>query len=192
MQKAVFVDRDGTLNVHRGYISSPDQIELLRGVAHGVKALNEAQYRVVVVTNQPVVARGDVSLAQLEQIHGSLDSLLRAEGAFLDAIYFCPHHPDGGVEGEIAALKIKCTCRKPNTGLIERAAREMNIDPARLWMIGDSWRDVLMAKRAGLRSILVETGEFGTTMESGAAPDFVCAEFGDAVDTIFDQSRSRT
>lgn len=183
-QKAVFLDRDGTLNVHRGSITDAAQLDLLPGVANGIRRLNESEFRVVVVTNQPVIARGDASFAQLRHIHNKLETLLAEEGAFVDAIYFCPHHPDKGFEGEIAALKIDCDCRKPKTGLVDHAAKVMNIDLGRSWMIGDTTWDILMAERAGLRSIRVMTGDERTNGRYNAKPHFVCNNFSDAVDRI--------
>jgi histidinol-phosphate phosphatase family protein len=183
-QKAVFVDRDGTLNVHRGFIRDPDQLELLPGVAEGIRRLREQEFRVVVVTNQPVVARGEASFAQLRQIHNKLETLLGRAGTFVDAIYVCPHHPDRGYPGEIAALKIDCDCRKPNTGLVMRAAKVMNIDLSHSWIIGDTQRDVLTGERAGLRSILVKTGETVKGIACGSRPDFVADNFAAAVNVI--------
>lgn len=183
-QKVVFLDRDGTLNVHRGIIKDPGQLDLLPGVANGIRRLNENEFRVVVVTNQPVVARGEASFAQLQHIHSKLETLLGENGAFLDGIYFCPHHPDKGFQGEIAALKIDCDCRKPKTGLIERATKAINVDLRRSWMIGDTTRDILMAERAGLHSVQVTTGEEGSDSRHVATPDYICSSFGDAVDKI--------
>ena len=187
-QKAVFVDRDGTLNVWRGFITDPGQIELLPGVAEGIRLLNEREFRVIVTTNQPVIARGEASPDRLRQIHNKLETLLGQEGAFLDAIYFCPHHPDKGFAGEVAALKIDCDCRKPGTGLVTRAAEALHIDLSRSWMIGDTARDVLMANRAGLRSVQVKTGEPEYPARGhDARPDFVCDDFAQAVAIILDQ-----
>jgi D,D-heptose 1,7-bisphosphate phosphatase len=183
-QKAVFVDRDGTLNVHRGLLKDAVQLDLLPGVGSGIRRLHEHEFRVVVVTNQPIIARGDATLAQLRHIHNKLETLLAAEGAFLDAIYFCPHHPDRGFDGEITELKVDCNCRKPKTGMVEEAAKAMNIDLSRSWMVGDTMWDVLMAARASLRSILVTTGEFGASGNDETKPEFVCDTFASAVDTI--------
>lgn len=183
--KAVFVDRDGTLNVYRGFIARPDQIELLPGVSDGIKRLHDLGYLIVAITNQPVVARGDTTFEGLKAIHDRLEELLRAEGASLDAIYFCPHHPDQGQPGEVAELKIDCDCRKPKTGLVMRAAEEMDIDLTRSWMIGDTSRDILMANRAGLRSIQVRTGEgAGQDRKYDAQPDYICEDFAQAAGVI--------
>jgi len=127
-QQAVFIDRDGTLNQLAGHIATPDAIELIPGAATAVRRLNDAGLRTVLVTNQPVIARGDCDLATLERIHGRLETLLSGTGGYLDRIFFCPHHPDSGFAGEVPELKIVCDCRKPEPGMIERAIREMNID----------------------------------------------------------------
>lgn len=183
-QAAVFVDRDGTLNELRGYVRKPGELSLLPGVAEAVRQLNEAEYRVVMVTNQPVIARGDCTEEDLRRIHDRLEGALGAAGGYLDATFYCPHHPDGGFPGEVAALKVACDCRKPATGLFHRAIETMNIDTRRSWMVGDSTADMLAAERAGLRSVLVETGEGGADGKYPAAPDFVARDFAAAVDLI--------
>jgi histidinol-phosphate phosphatase family protein len=184
-QKAVFVDRDGTLNFHRGSLVDPDEFELLPGVADGIRRLNEHEYRVIVVTNQPVIARGEASFDQVRLIHNKLETLLGENGAYVDAIYFCPHHPDKGFDGEVAALKCHCECRKPNTGMVDQASKSMNIDRSRSWLIGDTVRwDIRMAERAGLRSILVTTGDAMSDQGYEGKPNFIRRTFGEAVDTI--------
>ncbi|MBR5423998.1 MAG: HAD-IIIA family hydrolase [Clostridia bacterium] len=155
MQKAVFLDRDGTLNVKKGFITDPVQLELLPGAAAAVKKINEAGYLAVLATNQPVIARGECTLETLGEIHNKLETLLGDEGAYLDAIYYCPHHPDKGYPGEIPELKIECGCRKPAPGLLLRAAEEMNIDLAKSYMAGDSWRDIHTAANAGCTPVFI-------------------------------------
>ena len=185
-QQAVFTDRDGTLNSKRDYVRTPDELELLDGVAPAIRRLNQAEYRVVVVTNQPVVARGECSIAGLRHIHAKLETELGRGGAFVDRILFCPHHPDRGFVGEVPDLKIKCTCRKPGTALVEAAARGLNIDLARSWFIGDSAADIVTAQRASLRSVLV--GPDGPLREAALAayPDFDVPDFAGAVHLILD------
>jgi len=188
-QKAVFVDRDGTLNIHRGSLADLDQFELFPGVAEGIRRLNEHEFRVVVVTNQPVIARGEATFEQVRLIHNKLETLLGEKGAYLDAIYFCPHHPDKGFAGEVAALKFHCECRKPNTGMVDQASKAMNIDRRRSWLIGDTVRwDIRMAERAGLRSILVTTGDAASDVGYEGKPDFIRPTFSDAVDTLIGQA----
>ncbi|RIX75354.1 HAD-IIIA family hydrolase [Acidovorax cavernicola] len=180
LQKAVFLDRDGTLNALRDYVRRPEDLELLPHAAEAVRAFNNAEYRVVVVTNQPVLARGEASFDDLQRIHNRLESRLGDAGAYVDAIYFCPHHPDAGFEGEVSALKIGCDCRKPQPGMMRQAMTAMNIQAADSWMVGDSTADMLAARRAGLRSVLLETGEAGRDGKFTAAPDFRFAHIGDA------------
>ena len=148
-QKAIFLDRDGTINQYRGFIRNPDEIELLPGASGAIRRINQSEYLAIVITNQPVIARGEVSPSGLEAIHNKLETLLGLDRAYLDAIYYCPHHPDKGFEGEIPELKIDCPCRKPKPGMLIQAARDFNIDLASSWMVGDSENDILAGKAAG-------------------------------------------
>lgn len=154
-QKAIFLDRDGTINKYVGFLRSIDDFELLPDAAEAIRLINESGYLAVIVTNQPVIARGEVTLAELDEIHKKMETLLGAKGAYLDAIYFCPHHPHSGFAGEIKALKIDCDCRKPKPGMLRRAAMDLNIDLASSFMIGDGENDVLAGKNAGCRSLQV-------------------------------------
>jgi D-glycero-D-manno-heptose 1,7-bisphosphate phosphatase len=151
----VFLDRDGTLNVKNGFVTSPEQLELLPGAARAVRRINEAGFLAILITNQPVIARGECTEETLKEIHNKLETLLGAEGAYLDAIYYCPHHPDGGYPGEIPALKIACDCRKPAPGLILKAAKDFNVDLAASYMVGDSWRDIACAANAGCTPVFL-------------------------------------
>jgi D,D-heptose 1,7-bisphosphate phosphatase len=181
---AVFLDRDGTLNVERGYICRPDDLELIAGVGPALRRLREAGFRLVVVTNQAAVARGVASEAEIARVHRRLEWALGREGAYLDAIYLCPHHPDAGFPGERPELKIVCDCRKPAPGLVERACRDFNIDPAASWMVGDHTRDIEMARRAGLRSVLVRTGHAGADGDYDVRPDHIAADLPAAAEII--------
>ena len=185
-QAAVFLDRDGTINANTGHIASPDRFELLDGVGAAIRRLNRSDYRTIVVTNQPVLARGDCDAAGLAAIHNKMETLLGRDSAYLDRIYYCPHHPDRGFPGEVTELKIACGCRKPGTGMIDRAIAELNVDPALSWMVGDSTVDMLTAHRAGLRAVLVETGDGGLDARVGATPDYVFPDLPAAVDFILD------
>lgn len=185
-QKAIFLDRDGTLNEDRGYVAKPEDFALLPGVAEAVRRLNYAEYRTVVVTNQPVIARGDCSVEGLRTIHNKMETLLGMSGAYLDRIYYCPHHPDKGYAGEIEALKIKCSCRKPNIDMVERAKKDLNIDLAQSWFIGDTSVDMQTGARAGVKTILVETGSAGRDGKYTALPDFVMSDAKTAIDFILD------
>ena len=141
-QKAIFLDRDGTINKYVGFLKDIKDFELLPGVANAIKKINESGYLAIVVTNQPLIARGEVTIDQLNEIHNKMETLLGKEGAYVDAIYYCPHHPHKGYEGEVPELKIDCECRKPKPGMLFRAAKDFNIDLNKSWMIGDSENDV--------------------------------------------------
>ena len=182
-QRAVFLDRDGTLvkEVSELGLSRVEQLELLPGVAGAVHQLNHAGLRAVVITNQPVVAKGLCTEAELRVIHNKLETLLGREHAFLDRIYWCPHHPQRGFPGERPELKIDCACRKPKTGLIQQAVADLNIDLAQSWFIGDTTTDVQTARNAGLRSILVRTGHGGKDGKHAAQPDHTFDTLAEAV-----------
>lgn len=154
-QRAVFLDRDGTINQYKGYITLPDQMELAPGAAKAIRRINKSGYLAIVVTNQPVIARGDCSFEMLEKIHGRLDQLLGAEGAYLDGLLFCPHHPDKGFPGEVPDYKIPCSCRKPEPGLLLQAAEQFHIDLRNSFMIGDGERDMQAGKRAGCQTLRI-------------------------------------
>lgn len=186
-QPVVFLDRDGTLNREVDHLNDPEQLKLLPGVAAAVRRLNRSEYRCCVVTNQPVVARGECSFAGLRAIHNRLETRLGEGGAYLDRIYVCPHHPHRGFDGERPELKIDCDCRKPRTGMIERAAEDFNLDRAASWLVGDTSVDVETARRAGLKSVLVESGYAGLDYRHWADPDFVVADLPAAVRLILDQ-----
>lgn len=159
-QKAVFLDRDGTINRYVGFLRDIDDFELLPGVAEAVKLINASGYLAIVVTNQPVIARGEVTVPQLQEIHNKMETLLGAEGAYLDAIYYCPHHPHKGYEGEVPELKIDCDCRKPKPGMLLKAAEEFNIDLSQSWMIGDGENDIKAGKVAGCKTALIGTDDY--------------------------------
>jgi D,D-heptose 1,7-bisphosphate phosphatase len=150
--------------------------------------LNHAGLRAVMVTNQPVIAKGFLTEVQLRQIHNKLETLLGREHAFLDRIYFCPHHPEKGFPGERADLKIDCDCRKPKPGMILQAQRDLNIDLANSWFIGDTTTDVQTAQNAGVKSILLRTGYGGADGKHDATPDFVFNSLLDAVRFIVKRS----
>ena len=154
-QKAIFLDRDGTINEYVGFLKSPDAFRLLDGVSEAIKKINSSGYLAIVITNQPVIARGEVTFAGLEEIHDKLETLLGREGAYLDAIYFCPHHPHKGYAGEIPELKFDCGCRKPKAGMIFKAAKDFNIDLSESWMIGDGENDVLCGINAGCKTAII-------------------------------------
>ena len=156
-QKAIFLDRDGTINKYVGFLRKEEEFALLHGVAEAVKKINKSGYLAIVVTNQPVIARGEVTFEGLETIHNKMETLLGKEGAYLDAIYFCPHHPHSGYEGEVKELKIDCDCRKPKPGMLLKAAEDLNIDLNHSYMVGDGENDIKAGKAAGCKTVLLNT-----------------------------------
>ena len=166
-QRAIFLDRDGVLNRHSGFIRTPAALELLADVPAAVRQINASAYLAIVVTNQPVIARGDATEAQLRKIHNKLETLLGQDGAYLDRIYYCPHHPDRGFPGEVPELKIDCSCRKPKAGMLLQAAEDFHLDLARCWMVGDDERDIAAGKRAGCKTALIESGQADKKQDFG-------------------------
>ncbi|MGN6711787.1 D-glycero-beta-D-manno-heptose 1,7-bisphosphate 7-phosphatase [Anaerocolumna jejuensis] len=165
-QKAVFLDRDGTINIYKNFISDPDDFELIDGVAEAIAILNQKGFLVIVVTNQPVIARGECSLDTLQEIHNKMETLLGQKGAYVDGIYFCPHHPDKGFPGERSEYKIDCNCRKPKPGMLLQAAEKYNIDLLNSYMVGDSLIDAEAGKAAGCKSILIKADKSRIEIEN--------------------------
>lgn len=172
-QKAVFLDRDGTINRYVGFLRKEEEFELLPGVAEAIGKINASGYLAVVVTNQPVIARGEVTVPELQNIHNKMETLLGYEGVYVDAIYYCPHHPHKGYEGEIPELKIDCGCRKPKPGMLKKAAEDYNIDLASSWMIGDGENDVKAGIAAGCKTALIGEGDFGQNITVSSVAEFV-------------------
>lgn len=151
----IFLDRDGVINKDMDSNPTTEGFELLPKVSDAIKKINKSDYLCVVVTNQPMIAKGFVTFEEVNNTHKKMETLLGDEGAFLNAIYYCPHHPESGFEGEVKSLKIDCECRKPKPGMLLRAAEDLNIDLKNSWMIGDSKRDIEAGKAAGVRTILI-------------------------------------
>ena len=174
-QKAIFLDRDGTINKYVGFLRYEEEFELIDGVAEAVRKINQSGYLAVVVTNQPVIARGEVTFEGLEVIHNKMETLLGKEGAYLDGIYFCPHHPDCGYDGEIKELKIDCKCRKPKSGMLLKAAENLNIDLKLSYMVGDGENDIKAGKAAGCKTVLLNTEhkDYGQDICAANLKDFV-------------------
>lgn len=179
-QKAVFLDRDGTINIYKGFLRNISDFELIPGVAGAIRRINESGYLCIVATNQPVIARGEVTYTQLAEIHQKLETELGYQGAYIDGLYYCPHHPHRGYEGEIPELKIVCDCRKPKPGMLLKAAADFNIDLAQSFMVGDGENDVKAGLAAGCRSILIngegtdgKTGNFGQMDTLNTVAEFV-------------------
>ncbi len=189
-QPAVFLDRDGTVIKERDGLTSPDQVELLPDAAEAVRKLNHAGRRVVLVTNQPVVAKGFCTENDVRFVHNKLETLLGHEHAFLDRIYYCPHHPEKGFTGERADLKIACRCRKPEPGMVLQAAGDLNIDLQNSWLIGDTTTDIQTARNAGVRAILVRTGHKGEDRKFPSRPDYAFDTLLEAASFVAGQDRA--
>jgi D-glycero-D-manno-heptose 1,7-bisphosphate phosphatase len=163
---AVFLDRDGTMIEDVGYLNSLDRVTFFPWTVDAIRALNRAGLPVVVVTNQAGIAREFLTEAFVEETHRLIAAKLEAGGARVDAYYYCPHHPDGTVE----AYAQRCDCRKPGRGMADRAVKDLGLDPARSFVVGDTWLDVGLARAIGARGILVRTGA-GAAWEVRAPPD---------------------
>ncbi len=187
LRPAVFMDRDGVLNVDADPVASGEQLRLLPSVAEAIRRINRSEHLAVVATNQPAIAKGFISEADLAGVHAKLEALLGAEHALLDRIYFCPHHPEKGFAGERPEYKIPCKCRKPEPGMLLAAAAELNIDLGRSFMIGDRSADILAGARAGCRTILVRSGAAGQDGRYPCRPDFVCSDLAEAVTVVLDR-----
>lgn len=183
--RAVFLDRDGTINEEVGYVNHIERFVLLPRVGEAIRILNQHGWKTVVITNQSGVARGYFPESLIRQVHGKMEDLLKREGAHLDGIYYCPHHPDIGV----SPYRQRCRCRKPAPGLIEEAVKELDLDPSRSYMVGDRGADIEFAHRVGTKAVLVLTGYgkgeweyFGNQWKS--KPDCVAQDLYEAVQWI--------
>lgn len=174
-QKAIFLDRDGVINKYVGFLRNIDEFELLDGAAEAIRKINDIGYLTIIVTNQPVIARGEISFEELEKIHNKMETLLGEKGAYLDAIYYCPHHPDKGYQGENLSLKIDCKCRKPKPGMLFKAAQDFNINLNLSWMVGDSKNDIQAGINAGCKTALIHNNFqfFGQTVTVSSLLTFV-------------------
>ena len=182
-QKCIFLDRDGTINKYVGFLRTVGQLDLEPKVSEAIRLINESEYLAIVITNQPVIARGECSMEELDRINNRLFTLLGKDGAYLDGLYFCPHHPDKGFEGEVPELKCDCNCRKPKIGMLKSAERDFNADLANSWFVGDTTMDVQTGKNGGMRTIMLKSGDpnkgrYDTT------PDFLADDLLDAVRLI--------
>ncbi len=180
LSPGVFLDRDGTINEERGYITRVEELSLLPHSAEGIRLLNGLGLKAVVVTNQSGVARGYLTEERLREINGYMERLLREEGARLDGIYYCPHHPLYGNEN----YRQNCFCRKPNPGMVFRASAYFLIDPKLSYIVGDKEEDIELAIRIGAKSILVLTGMGRKTLQGGISPSYTADHLLDAVHWI--------
>lgn len=183
-QRCVFLDRDGTINIFKNLIYREEDFELIDGVAEAIKKLNNSGWLVIVVTNQPVIARGLCQKDDVENIHKKMQVMLGEKGAYLDDIIFCPHHPDKGFPNENIAYKIKCNCRKPAIGMIEYMALKYNINLSESYMVGDSTIDIQTGINAGTKTILVRTGLAGMDEKYKVSPNKIVDNIEEAVNEI--------
>ena len=181
-QKAIFLDRDGVLNIDTDLVKTPEELEVYHYVGPAIKQINDSGYLAIVITNQSAVARNLCTEDDLRVIHNKLETIIGLSHARLDAIYYCPHHPDGGFPEENPAYKIDCHCRKPKPGMLLDAARDFNIDLLQSWFIGDSERDVLAGKSAGTKTIGVKSGRGVNGFQT--KPDYLFNDLSEAVDFI--------
>ncbi len=177
-QRVAVFDRDGTVIVERHYLSRPEDVELLPGAAAGMRRLQDHGYRLIIATNQSAIARGYVDTARLSEIHQRLLGLLGAEGVSLSAIYYCPHHPQEN-----------CPCRKPQPGMLLRASRELDFDPARAVVFGDKPCDIEMGRAVGATTTLVATGYGREHYERGYRADYYVSSLAEGASALLRQRR---
>ena len=187
-RKAIFLDRDGTIIKENGYITDSSQVELFKFSSESIKKINDSGYICIIITNQPVIARGDITDKELKQIHNYIESKLGEDGAYVDDIFYCPHHPDSGYDGEIPHLKIKCECRKPGIKLIEDSIIKYNISREGSWFIGDQTSDILAGVRSKLSTILLKTGHAGSDQKYTVEPTHTVDNLQSAIDVIINKS----
>ncbi|MGO8990584.1 MAG: D-glycero-beta-D-manno-heptose 1,7-bisphosphate 7-phosphatase [bacterium] len=191
--RAVFLDRDGTINEEMGYVNHVERFHLLPRVGQAIRLLNERGWKAVVITNQSGVARGYFQESLIHEIHQRMQDLLKKEGAHLDGIYYCPHHPDVGV----FPYRQKCRCRKPATGLIEDAVKELDLDPSASYVVGDRGMDIEFGRQVGAKAILVLTGygkgewEYFRTQWK-VTPNYVAEDLFEAAQWIVQQESAKS
>lgn len=158
-QKAIFIDRDGVINKYKGFINKVEDIEIFEFVYDALAKINASEYLAIIVSNQPVLARGECSKEELDMMFKKIETMLGLKGVYFDAIYYCPHHPHKGYEGEVPELKIDCDCRKPKIGMLLKAQEKFNLDFDKCWIIGDTNRDIQTGDNANIKTIKVKSGE---------------------------------
>jgi histidinol-phosphate phosphatase family protein len=189
--QAVFLDRDGVINEEVDLLHREDQLALIPGAAEAIRRLNDAGILVIVVTNQPAVARNLCTEADVRRIHARLaDMLRRVAGARLDAVYYCPHHPEKHHADGNPAYRVDCECRKPKIGMLEQARKAFGLDYTQCFMVGDTTRDMQAGRNAGCRTILVRTGYAGRDGKYDVQPDWVVDDLAAAVEVVLEASRA--
>lgn len=180
LPEAVFIDRDGVINEEVKDLDKVEKLKLIQGSAEGIRRLNEHSIKVIIITNQPGIAKGFYSFETLAQIHKKLKTLLKTHNARIDDIFVCPHHPERGFKGEVAELKINCNCRKPKTGLFIAAKKKYDLNLSNCFMIGDRTVDIKAGHDSGCKTILVKTGYRGEDKKHIIRPDYVCKDLLEA------------
>ncbi len=183
-QRCIFLDRDGTVNRYKGLLCKEEDLELEESAVEAIRCINQAGWLAIVVTNQPVVARGMCGIDDVERIHNKMKTLLGREGVYLDDVRFCPHHPDKGFPEENPAYKIPCTCRKPDIGMLRDCAEAYHIDLAQSWMVGDTTVDLETGRNAGTHTALVQTGLAGKDGKYSAEAEITAPDLLRAVEQI--------
>lgn len=183
-QKAIFLDRDGTINTFIPYLNNKNQFSLIDGVCDAIKRINQSEYLCIVVTNQPVIARGEATLEDVNEIHKKMETLLAESGCYVDDIYFCPHHPDKGFANEINELKIDCSCRKPKIGMLLQAQEQYNIDLSKSIVVGDSDNDIQMAQNAQCHSVLLYDELKDKQKIHKSSPNLITKDLNTAINLI--------
>ena len=191
---AVFLDRDGTINEEVGYLDSIDKLKLFANTAEAIKMINESGMKAVVITNQSGIARGYFSEEFVKKVHKRIQKILKAKGAFIDAFYYCPHHPEG-----VGTYQQSCACRKPEAGLLIAAARDMDIDLTRSYVVGDMVKDIQVASKVGAKGLLVKTGygentirkDFAAGSAETCRPCYIAEDILDAVKWIMNDRKTK-
>ncbi|WP_055668137.1 D-glycero-alpha-D-manno-heptose-1,7-bisphosphate 7-phosphatase [Desnuesiella massiliensis] len=184
--KCIFLDRDGTINVYKCLLHESEDFELLPRVSEAIRLINKSDFMCIVVSNQPVVARNLCSLEDVWKINDNMKELLAGEGAYLDDVFICPHHPDSGYLGENKQYKIKCNCRKPDIGMIEKAAQKYNLDLSKSYIIGDTTIDIQTGKNCGMKTVLLKTGLAGSDKKYDVCSDYNAETLVQAVKIILE------
>ncbi len=184
-QKAIFLDRDGTINAYKGFIKSHQDIELLPLVSEAIGKINKSEYLAIIVSNQPVIARGEATFDDIDTMFKKIETLLGQDGVYVDGFYYCPHHPHKGFEGEVPELKFDCDCRKPKIGMLEKATLDFNLDLSKCFMVGDTELDVLTGKNANIPTVRVTTG--ANEKELTTTPDYTANNLLEAVEWILNK-----
>ena len=188
-RRAVFLDRDGVLNEEMDQLTQVEDLHVYDFAAEAVKKINETDFMAIVVSNQPMVAKGLMSEKDVQEVHKKLETEIGKKGAKIDAFYYCPHHPEKGFEGERPELKIECECRKPEPGLLFQAQKDFNLNLSKSYMVGDQTADILAGKNAGCKTILVETGYGGKDEKYKIEPDFKARNVLEAVELCITQTK---